>query len=160
MFAATLRVAGLYIGDTASLTDLSLFITISLIHGAFLIGDTFFLGKFKEIAHDRPFRQALLRGMDAHERFHEGSIDLTPSGSSTQQRKIALPTALVRDENGEMMSIVGAFQVIDNDHGRGRTGGEVVKEVVEELAERLRTVLHVKDDENDNDDNREEREVG
>jgi hypothetical protein len=36
----------------------------------------------------------------------------------------------------------------------------VVEEVAEELAERLRTVLHVKDDENDNVDTREERVVG
>jgi hypothetical protein len=160
LFAATLRVAGLYIGDTASLTDLSLFITISLICGAFLVGDAIFLGEFKAIAHGGPFRQALLRGVDADQRFHEGSINPTPSGSSTQLRKIALSTALVRDENGEMTSIVGAFPVIENDHGRGRTGGEVVEAVVEELAERLRMVLHVKDDDNDNDDEREERVVG
>jgi hypothetical protein len=58
-----------------------------------------------------------------------------------------------------MMSIVGAFPVIENDHGRGRTRGEVVEAVVEELGEPLRTVLHVKDDNNDNDDDREERGV-
>jgi hypothetical protein len=57
------------------------------------------------------------------------------------------------------MSIGGALLVIENDHGRGRTKGEVVKGVAEELAERLRTVLHVKDDDNHNDDTREEREV-
>jgi hypothetical protein len=160
LFAATLRAAGLYIRDTASLTDLSLFITISLIRGAFLVGDPFSLGECKEIAHGGPFRQALLRGMDADERFHEGSIDPTPSGRSIQLRKIALSTALGRDETGEMMSIVGAFPVIGNDHGGRRTGGGVVKEVAEELAERLRTVLHVKDDDNDNVDTREERVVG
>jgi len=160
LFAATLRVAGLYIGDTASLTELSLFITISLIRGAFLVGDAFFPGEFKEIAHGGPCRQALLRGVDADERFHEGSIDLAPCGSSTPLRKIALSTALVRDENGEMTSIVGAFPVIDNDHDRRCTGGGVVEEVAEELAERLRTVLHVKDGENDNVDTREERVVG
>jgi hypothetical protein len=96
--------------------------------------------------------------VDADERLHESSIDLTPSGSSTQLRKIALSTALMRDSSGGTMSIVGAFPVIENDHGRGCTRGEVVKEVVEELAERLCMVLHVKDD--NNDDNREEREVG
>jgi hypothetical protein len=101
LFAATLRVAGLYIGDTASLTDLSLFITIRLIRGAFPVGDTFFLGKLKEISHGGPFRQALLRSVVADQRFHERSIDPTPSGSSTQLRKIALSTALVRNENGE-----------------------------------------------------------
>jgi hypothetical protein len=142
------------------LTDLSLFITISLIRGAFLVGDVFFLGKFKEISHGGPFRQALLRSVDADERFHERSIDPTPSGRSTQLRKTALATALVRDENGELMSIVGAFPVIENDHGRGRTKGEVVKGVAEELAERPRMVLHVKDDDNHNDGNRDEREVG
>jgi hypothetical protein len=112
LFAATLRVAGLYIGDTASLTDLSLFITISLERGAFLVGDAFLLGEFKETAHGGPFRQALLRGVDADERFHEGSIDPTPSGSSTQLRKIALSTALGRDQKRR-----------DDEH-RGRLPGD------------------------------------
>ena len=78
------------------MTDLSLFITISLIRGAFLVGDVFFLGKFKEISHGGPFRQALLRSVDADQWFHERSIDPTPSGRSTQLRKIALSAALVR----------------------------------------------------------------
>lgn len=55
------------------------------------------------------------------------------------------------------MSIVGAIPVIENDHGRRRTRGEAVKAVVEERAERLCMVLHMKDDD-DNDDNWEERE--
>ena len=58
------------------------------------------------------------------------------------------------------MSIGGALLVIENDHARGRTKGEMVKEVAVALAERLRTVLHVQDDDNDNDDTQEEGEVG
>jgi hypothetical protein len=58
------------------------------------------------------------------------------------------------------MSIGGALLVIENDHARGCTKGEMVKEVAEELAAHLRTVPHVKDDDNHSDDTREEREVG
>jgi PAS domain S-box-containing protein len=114
----------------------------------------------KEIPLDDPFRQALLRSVDAHERFHDSVIALMPSDSSTQLRKITLSTAFVRDENGEIMSIVCVFRELENDNGKRSSGDEVVKEVVEELAERLRAALQVKDDKADTDDKREEREVG
>ncbi|HSF30621.1 MAG TPA: PAS domain-containing protein [Candidatus Tectomicrobia bacterium] len=114
----------------------------------------------KEIPLDDPFRQALLRSVDAHERFHDSVIALMPSDSGTQLRKITLSTAFVRDENGEIMSIVCVFRELENENGKGSPGDEVVKGVVEELAERLRAVLHAKDDKADADDKREEREVG
>jgi hypothetical protein len=66
----------------------------------------------------------------------------------------------VRDENGEIMSIVGVFREATSDNGLRGTGDEVVKEVVEELAERLRAALQVKEDNDDGDDKQEEREVG
>jgi PAS domain S-box-containing protein len=114
----------------------------------------------KEIPLDEPFRQALLRSVDAHERFHDSVIALMPSDSGTQLRKITLSTAFVRDENGEIMSIVCVFRELENEHSKHSSGEEVVKEVVEELAERLRAALQVKDDKADTDDKREEREVG
>jgi PAS domain S-box-containing protein len=114
----------------------------------------------KEIPLDQPVRQALLRSVDAHERFHESVMALMPSDSGTQLRKISLSTAFVRDENGEIMSIVCVFRELERDHGQRSSGDEVVKDVVEELAERLRVVLHMKEDPDDKDDNREGREVG
>jgi len=83
-----------------------------------------------------------------------------PSDSGTQLRRISLSTAFVRDENGEIMSIVCVFRALAHDNGKRSTGDEVVKEVVEELAERLRVALQVKDDKDDRPDRREEREVG
>jgi PAS domain S-box-containing protein len=114
----------------------------------------------KEIPLDEPFRRALLRSVDAHERFHDSIIALMPSNGSTQLRKIAFSTAFVRDENGEIMSIVCVFREPDHDPGMRGSGDEVVKEVVEELAERLRVALQMKDDKDDKHDKREEREVG
>jgi PAS domain S-box-containing protein len=114
----------------------------------------------KEIPLDAPFRQALLRSVDAHERFHDRIIPLMPSDGSTQLRKVALSTAFVRDENGEIMSIVCVLREPDNDPNKRGAGGEVVKEVVEELAERLRMALQMQNDKGDKDDKREEREVG
>jgi hypothetical protein len=105
-------------------------------------------------------KQTLLRSVDAHERFHDLVIALMPSDSGTQLRKISLSTAFVRDENGEIMSIVCVFRALEHDNGKRSTGDEVVKEVVEELAERLRAALQVKDDKDDKPDRREEREVG
>jgi hypothetical protein len=98
--------------------------------------------------------------VDARERFHDSVIAMMPSDSGTQLRRIALSTAFVRDENGEIMSIVCVFREVMGDHGKRGAGDEVVKEVVEELAERLRAALQVKDEKDERDDQREEREVG
>jgi len=114
----------------------------------------------KEIPLDEPIKQALLRSLDAHERFHDLVIALMPSDSSTQLRSISLSTAFVRDENGEIMSIVCVFRKLESDNGKRGSGDEVVKEVVEELAERLRVALQVKDNKDDRHDKRKEREVG
>jgi PAS domain S-box-containing protein len=113
----------------------------------------------KEIPLDEPFRQALLRSIDAHERFHDNIIALMPAGGGTQLRKISLSTAFVRDENGEIMSIVCVFRETEPENGKRSSGDEVVKEVVEELAERLRAALHAKEND-DKDDRREERDIG
>jgi PAS domain S-box-containing protein len=114
----------------------------------------------KEIPLDEPFKQALLRSVDTHERFHDSIIALMPAGGGTQLRKISLSTAFVRDENGEIMSIVCVFREVEPENGKRNSGDEVVKEVVEELAERLRAALQAKDDNDDNDDRRRERDVG
>jgi PAS domain S-box-containing protein len=114
----------------------------------------------KEIPLDQPFRQALLRSIDAHERFHESVIALIPSDSGTQLRKITFSTAFVRDENGEIMSIVCVFRELESGHDKRGSGDEVVKDVVEELAERLRVMLQMKEDQDAKDDKRQEREVG
>jgi PAS domain S-box-containing protein len=117
----------------------------------------------KEIPLEEPIRQTLLRSVDAHERFHDHIIALMPSDSGTQLRRITLSTAFVRDENGEIMSIVCVFREGTNDATKRGSGDAVVKEVVEELAERLRAALRVQDeagDTNGKDDKREEREVG
>jgi PAS domain S-box-containing protein len=114
----------------------------------------------KEIPLDQPVRQALLRSVDAHERFHESIIALMPFDSGTQLRKITLSTAFVRDENGEIMSIVCVFRALESGGGQRGSGDEVVKDVVEELAERLRAILRMKEDADDKDDKRQEREVG
>jgi PAS domain S-box-containing protein len=114
----------------------------------------------KEIPLDQPVRQALLRSVDAHERFHESIIALMPFDSGTQLRKITLSTAFVRDENGEIMSIVCVFRALESGDGQRGSGDEVVKDVVEELAERLRAILRMKEDADDKDDKRQEREVG
>src|SRR5919106_4456477 len=103
----------------------------------------------KEIPLDEPFRRALLRSVDAHERFHDHIIALMPPDSSTQLRKVALSTAFVRDENGEIMSIVCVLREPDNDPNKRGAGDEVVKEVVEELAERLRMALQMQNDKGD-----------
>jgi hypothetical protein len=66
----------------------------------------------------------------------------------------------VRDENGEIMSIVCVFREFEHEQGKHNSGDEVVKEVVEELAERLRAALQAKDDKDDKDDRREERDIG
>jgi hypothetical protein len=63
----------------------------------------------------------------------------------------------VRDDNGEIMSVVCVFREIPQENGTRSAGDEVVKEVVEELAERLRVALQGKDDQ---EDKREEKEVG
>jgi PAS domain S-box-containing protein len=117
----------------------------------------------KEIPLEEPIRQTLLRSVDAHERFHDHIIALMPSDSGTQLRRVTLSTAFVRDENGEIMSIVCVFREGTNDTAKRGPGDEVVKEVVEELAERLRAALRVQDekgDANGTDDKRQEREVG
>ena len=114
----------------------------------------------KEIPLDQPVRQALLRSVDAHERFHDSVIALMPSDSGTQLRKITLSTAFVRDENGEIMSIVCVFRELESSRGQRGSKDEVVKDVVEELAERLRAMLRMKEDQDDKDDKRQEREVG
>jgi PAS domain S-box-containing protein len=114
----------------------------------------------KEIPLDEAFRQALLRSVDAHERLQDSVIALMPSDSGTRFRKIALSTAFVRDENGEIMSIVSVFRELEHDNGARGSGDEVAKEVVEELAERLQAALQGKDDEDGVDDKREERGVG
>jgi PAS domain S-box-containing protein len=114
----------------------------------------------KEIPLDEPFRQALLRSVDAHERFHDTVIALIPSDSGTQLRRITLSSAFVRDENGEIMSIVCVFRQLENEHNKHSSGEEVAKEVVEELAERLRAALQGKNDKAETDDKREERKVG
>jgi GGDEF domain-containing protein len=74
-----------------------------------------------------------------------------------QFRKIAFSTAFVRHENSGMMGIVCAFQAIADDHGKHGTGDEVVKEVVEEWAERLHIALQVKDVKENNQEMREVR---
>jgi PAS domain S-box-containing protein len=114
----------------------------------------------KEIPLDEPIRQALLRSVDTHERFHDRVIALMPSDSGTQLRRLALSTAFVRDENGKIMSIVGVFREATSDNGLRGTGEEVAKEGVEELAERLRAALRVKEDNDDGDNKQEKREVG
>jgi len=63
----------------------------------------------------------------------------------------------VRDENGGIMSIVGVFPAIADDHGKHGTGDEVVKEVVAEWAERLHIALQVKDVKENNQEMREVR---
>jgi PAS domain S-box-containing protein len=112
-----------------------------------------------EIPLDEPFRQALLRSVDAHEGFQDSVIALVPSNGGTQLRKIALSTAFVRDENGEITSIVSVFHEVEHDNDVRGSGDEMVKEVVEELAERLQAALRVKDHNDDVGDKREEREV-
>jgi PAS domain S-box-containing protein len=113
----------------------------------------------KEIPLDEPIRQALLRSVDAHERFHDSVIALVPSDSGTQLRRISLSTALVRDENGEIMNIVGVFREVTGDHDMRGAGDEMVKEAVEGLAERSRVALRVKDDKDNAEDTQEEGEV-
>jgi PAS domain S-box-containing protein len=114
----------------------------------------------KEIPLDQPVQQALLRSVDAHERFHDSVIALMPSDSGTQLRRITLSTAFVRDENGEIMSIVCVFRALDSGDGQRGSGDKVVNDVVQELAERLRVMLQMKADQNIMDDKQEEREVG
>jgi PAS domain S-box-containing protein len=100
----------------------------------------------KEIPLDSAFKQALLRSVDAHERIHDHVITLLAADSGTQARRVALSTGFVRDENGEIMSIVCVFREVTRATGKRGADDEVVKEVVEELAERLRTALQGKDD--------------
>jgi hypothetical protein len=56
------------------------------------------------------------------------------------------------------MSIVCVLRDLASDHGKRSAADEVVKEVVAELEERLRAALHVKGDQENKDDLREERE--
>jgi PAS domain-containing protein len=107
----------------------------------------------KDIPIDEPLRQALLRSVDAHERFHDNVITLLAAESVAQIRRIALSTGFVRDENGEIMSIVCIFREVTTENGKRGADDEVVKEVVEELAVRLRAALQAKDD-------KEDKEVG
>jgi PAS domain S-box-containing protein len=107
----------------------------------------------KDIPLDEPLRQALLRSVDAHERFHDNMLTLLAAESGTQVRKIALSTGFVRDENGDIMSLVCVFREVTNENGKRGADDEVVKEVVEELAVRLRAALQAKDD-------KEDKEVG
>ncbi len=79
------------------------------------------------------------------------------SDSEMQLRKIAFSTAFVRHENSGMMSIVGVFQAIADDHGKHGTGDKVVKEAMEEWAERLHIALQVKDVKENNQEMREVR---
>lgn len=107
----------------------------------------------KEVPLDEPLRQALLRSIDAHERFHDNILSLLAAERGTRVRKIALSTGFVRDENGEIMSIVCVFREVTNDTGKVGAEDEVVKEVVEELAVRLRAALQAKEP-------KEDKEVG
>jgi PAS domain S-box-containing protein len=107
----------------------------------------------KDIPLDEPLRQPLLRTVDAHERFHDHVVTLVAAETSTQVRRLALSTGFVRDENGDIMSIVCVFREVTNDADKRGAGDEVVKEVVEELAVRLRAALQAKDD-------KEDKEVG
>jgi nitrogen fixation/metabolism regulation signal transduction histidine kinase len=117
-------------------------------------------GRFlKDIPLDGPFRQALLRSVDAHEGLQDRVIALVPSNGGAPLRKIVLSTAFVRDENGEIMSIVSVFHEIEYDNDVRGSGDEMVKEVVEELAGRLQAALQVKDDDDNVGEKREEREV-
>jgi PAS domain S-box-containing protein len=107
----------------------------------------------KDIPLDEPLRQALLRSVDAHERFHDNVVTLLAAESGTQARRIALSTGFVRDENGDIMSIVCIFREVMSENGKRGPDDEVVKDVVEELAVRLRAALQAKDD-------KEDKEVG
>ncbi len=107
----------------------------------------------KEVPLDEPLRQALLRSIDAHERFHDNILSLLAAERGTRVRKIALSTGFVRDENGEIMSIVCVFREVTNENGKVGAEDEVVKEVVEELAMRLRAALQAKEP-------KEDKEVG
>lgn len=107
----------------------------------------------KEIPINEPLRQALLRSVDAHERFHDNVITLLAAESGTQARRIALSTGFVRDENGDIMSIVCIFREVASENGKRGPDDEVVKDVVEELAVRLRAALQAKED-------NEDKEVG
>jgi len=107
----------------------------------------------KEVPLDEPLRQALLRSIDAHERFHDNILSLLAAERGTRVRKIALSTGFVRDENGEIMSIVCVFREATNENGKVGAEDEVVKEVVEELAVRLRAALQAKEP-------KEDKEVG
>lgn len=107
----------------------------------------------KEVPLDEPLRQALLRSIDAHERFHDNILSLLAAERGTRVRKIALSTGFVRDENGEIMSIVCVFREVTNENGKVGAEDEVVKEVVEELAVRLRAALQAKEP-------KEDKEVG
>ncbi|HXH09665.1 MAG TPA: HAMP domain-containing protein [Alphaproteobacteria bacterium] len=107
----------------------------------------------KEVPLDEPLRQALLRSIDAHERFHDNILSLLAAERGTRVRKIALSTGFVRDENGEIMSIVCVFREVTNENAKVGAEDEVVKEVVEELAVRLRAALQAKEP-------KEDKEVG
>jgi PAS domain S-box-containing protein len=106
----------------------------------------------KEIPLDEPFRRVLLRGVDAHEQFHDSVLSLLPSDSGTQMRRMVFSTAFVRDENGEVMSLICVFRELTAGPSKRGARDELGQEV-EELAERVRAALQGEDD-------REEREVG
>ena len=113
----------------------------------------------KEIPLEESVRQALLRSVDARERVHDASIALIPSDHSSRLRRISLSTAFVRAENGEIMDIVCVFHEVTGDAGKHGSGDEVVKGMVQELAERLRIAFEVRDDQDDRD-NRQEGRAG
>jgi predicted glycosyltransferase len=58
------------------------------------------------------------------------------------------------------MSIVCVFRELESAHDQRVSGDEVVEDVVEELTERLRVMLHMKEDQDAKNDKRQEREVG
>jgi PAS domain S-box-containing protein len=111
----------------------------------------------KEIPLEEPIRQALLRSVDARERFHDTGITLMPADRGGRLRRISLSTAFVRAENGEIMDIVCVFHEITGDSGERSAGDEVVKGVVQELAERLRVAFEGRDGSGDSDDRQEGR---
>jgi len=111
----------------------------------------------KEIPLEEPIRQALLRSVDARERFHDTGITLMPADRDGRLRRISLSTAFVRAENGEIMDIVCVFHEITGDSGERSAGDEVVKGMVQELAERLRVAFEGRDESDDSDDRQEGR---
>jgi hypothetical protein len=90
--------------------------------------------------------------VDAHEQFHDSVLSFLPPDSGTQMRRMVFSTAFVRDENGEVMSLICVFRELTAGPSKRGARDELGQEV-EELAERVRAALQGEDD-------REEREVG